>query len=359
LSAAPEVPNAKTRWLRLALDWRIWAGIAIPIVAIAYTLHGVDLHDVATRIADSNPWIVLATIPLQILGLWLRAVRWRWLALSLAPTPLPLRPLFRATALAFMAVNVLPFRLGELARPWLLSQETEVSGAAALGTLVLERAIDFTCVSLMGGIVLLLHAHAMPTWVSSGAAIFAIFTCIPIALIVALRVDETETLALINASLRLFSARLRERAMDLVSEVCRGLAGLRGWRSISRVVLYSALLWGIVLPAPFLLGLLAFDIDLPLRQLLLATFTTSVFVALAVAAPSAPGFFGVFHFACREALGLFGVSRSVAVAYGTVVHLTYWIPVTLIGSVIAAQSGARLGELIAPRVGKGRSAPHR
>ena len=45
-----------------------------------------------------------------------------------------------------MAVNVLPFRLGELARPWLLAQETEVRGAAALGTLVLERAIDFTCV---------------------------------------------------------------------------------------------------------------------------------------------------------------------------------------------------------------------
>jgi hypothetical protein len=359
LNAAPEPPGAKSSWPRLALDWRIWAGIAIPVVAITYTLRGVDLRDVATRIGDANPWIVLATIPFQILGLWLRAVRWRWLALSLAPTPLPLRPLFRATALAFMAVNVLPFRLGELARPWLLAQETEVSGAAAVGTLVLERAIDFTCVSLMGGIVLLVHANAMPAWVSSGAAIFAFFTCIPIALILALRANETGTLALIDSALRLFSTRLRERVMGLVSEVCRGLAGLRGWSAISRVVLYSALLWGVVLPAPFLLGLLAFDIELPLRQLLLATFTTSVFVALAVAAPSAPGFFGVFHFACREALGLFGVSRSVAVAYGTVVHLTYWIPVTLVGSVVAAQSGARLGQLIAPRLGKGRSGPHR
>jgi hypothetical protein len=125
------------------------------------------------------------------------------------------------------------------------------------------------------------------------------------------------------------------------------------------VALHSLLLWGIVLPAPFLLGLYAFGIELEPRQMLLATFTTNVFVALAVAAPSAPGFFGVFHFACREALGLFGVSRPVAVAYGTVVHLTYWIPVTLIGSVIAAQSGARLGELIGPRIGKAPSDPHR
>jgi len=359
LSAAPEAQGAKSGWLRHALDWRIWAGLAIPAAAIAYTLHDVDLRDVATHIGDANPWLVLAMVPLQILGLWVRAVRWRWLSLSLASEPLPLRPLFRATALAFMAVNVLPFRLGELARPWLLAQETEVSGAAAIGTLVLERAIDFTCVSLMGGLVLLLHANAMPAWVSSGAAIFAFFTCIPIALIFALRWNQTGTLALIEGALRLFPARLRERVMDLVSEVCRGLAGLRGWRATSRVVLYSALLWGIVAPAPFLLGLLAFEIEFPPRQLLLATFTTNVFVALAVAAPSAPGFFGVFHFACREALGLFGVSRPVAVAYGTVVHLTYWIPVTLIGSVIAAQSGARLGELIGPRLGKAPSDPHR
>jgi hypothetical protein len=145
----------------------------------------------------------------------------------------------------------------------------------------------------------------------------------------------------------------------MITEVCRGLAGLRGWRATAHVIFQSALLWGVVLPAPFFLGLLAFGIELPPRELLLATFTTSIFVALAIAAPSAPGFFGVFHFACREALGLFGVSRSVAVAYGTLVHMTYWIPVTLIGGVVAAQSGARLGELIAPRLGKAPSDPHR
>ena len=359
MSAANDPRGASSGWLGYALDWRLWVGMAIPVVAIAYTLHDVDLRDVATHIGDANPWIVLAMVPFQILGLWVRAVRWRWLSLSLAPEPLPLRALFRATALAFMAVNVLPFRLGELARPWLLAQETDVRGAAAVGTLVLERAIDFTCVSLMGGFVLIVHANAMPVWVSSGALVFAALTCVPIALIVALRVNEAGTLTLMEALLRPFPVALRERVMDLVSEVCRGLAGLRGFRATLRVALHSALLWGVVLPAPFLLGLFAFGIELAPRQILLATFTTNLFVALAVAAPSAPGFFGVFHFACREALGLFGVSRPVAVAYGTVVHLSYWIPVTLIGSVIAAQSGARLGELIGPRLGKAPSEPHR
>jgi hypothetical protein len=353
------IARASKSVLRFAFDWRIWVGIALPIAAIVYTVHDVDLREVGSHIGDANPWLVLAMVPVHIGGLWLRALRWRWLARSLSEKPLPLRPLFRATALGFMAINVLPFRLGELARPWLLGRETEVRGSAALGTLVLERAIDFTAVSIMGGIVLYLHSKAMPSWVRSGAAIFAVFTLIPVATIAALRINESGSLALIANLLRPFPDGARERVMDLITEMCRGLAGLRGFYATMQVVFQTALLWGVVLPAPFLLGLFAFQIEFPPQTMLLATFTTSVFVALAVAAPSAPGFFGVFHFACREALHLFGVPRAVAVAYGTLVHITYWVPVTLIGFVIAAQTGARLAEIVAPGLGKAPSGDHR
>jgi len=345
--------------LRYAVDWRVWVGVLLPVAMVAITLRGVPVRQVAAHIGDANPWWVLAMVPLHILALYLRALRWRWLARSLSEKPLPIRPLFRATALSFMAINVLPFRLGELARPWLLGRETEVRGSAALGTLVLERAIDFTAVSLLGGIVLYVHTKTMPGWVRSGAAIFAVLSVLPVAVIAALRLDEPRTLALIAWFARPLPEAARSRVMDLVTEVCRGLAGLRGLYATAQVVLQTALLWGVVLPAPFLVGLWAFDIQLAPRTMLLATFTTSVFVALAVAAPSSPGFFGVFHFACREALALFGVPRAVAVAYGTLVHITYWLPVTLIGSVIAAQTGARLAEIVAPGLGKAPSGDHR
>lgn len=345
--------------LRIVKDWRVWVGVLLPIAAVAFTLRGVDVRQVAAHIGDANPWLVLAMVPVHVLALYLRALRWRWLARSLSERPLPIRPLFRATALGFMAINVLPLRLGELARPWLLGRETEVRGSAALGTLVLERAIDFTAVALMGGIVLFVHTKAMPGWVRSGAAIFAFFTLLPVAAIVALRIDERGTLALLAWFLRPFPEGGRARVMDLVTEMCRGLAGLRGFQATAQVIFQTAVLWGIVLPAPFLLGLWAFSIDLPPRTMVLATYTTNVFVALAVAAPSAPGFFGVFHFACREALALFGVPRAVAVAYGTLVHITYWLPVTLIGSVVAAQTGARLAEIVAPGLGKAPSGDHR
>jgi len=84
-----------------------------------------------------------------------------------------------------------------------------------------------------------------------------------------------------------------------------------------------------------------------------------VFTALASAAPAAPGFFGVWHFACREALALFGIAHADGVAYGTALHLTYWLPVTALGMLAAFASGTPLGRLASPPLGKAASEPHR
>jgi uncharacterized membrane protein YbhN (UPF0104 family) len=73
-------------------------------------------------------------------------------------------------------------------------------------------------------------------------------------------------------------------------------------------------------------------IDLgPPTRVIEAAYATLVAVGLAVSLPSAPGFFGVYHTACRLALGLFAVPGDQAVALGTVAHLTFWISVTALG----------------------------
>ncbi len=134
---------------------------------------------------------------------------------------------------------------------------------------------------------------------------------------------------------------------------------MRGGRDLVAVVVYSILIWGVFIPTPFALGLYAFGIDLTPQQALLSVFTTLVFTSLAIAAPSAPGFFGVYHFACREALALFGVSAAVAVGYGTIVHLVYWGPVTLVGLICLLRAGSNLSEIATPSFGKAGVEAHR
>ena len=340
-------------------DWRIWVGFGITVAAIAWTVRGIPLSEVIRSLASATLWPLMLVPVIQILGLWLRSLRWGVLLRSLSDTPIQLGLLFRATSVGFMVMNLLPFRIGELARPWLLSRETEIRGTAALGTVVLERAIDFTALAVIGSFVIFSHQDSLPGWVRTGALIFALLSCIPLGLAVLLRRDEGALLRLTDVILRLGPEAIAAPGRDFAAQLSLGLNSLKSGRDGLRVLFYTFLIWGVLFPIPYALGLLAFGIELPLPDLFLATFTTHVLAALAVAAPSAPGFFGVFHFACRESLALFGIPPAIAVAYGTALHLGYWIPVTLVGLVCAFRSGTRILELADADLGKAPSGPHR
>ena len=62
-----------------------------------------------------------------------------------------------------------------------------------------------------------------------------------------------------------------------------------------------------------------------------AAFTVIAVLSLGVSLPSSPGFVGVFQGFCIVALALFGVSRSVALGFSIVLHVSGYVPVTAIG----------------------------
>jgi uncharacterized membrane protein YbhN (UPF0104 family) len=92
----------------------------------------------------------------------------------------------------------------------------------------------------------------------------------------------------------------------------------------------------------FWLGMLAFGID---TGLVSAIFTEAV-VGFGVAIPSAPGFFGTFHFAANFALTtVYGVPEAESLAFAFAYHFGGWIPITLIGLWYAWKVGLSLGEV--------------
>lgn len=346
--AGPTAPAGSPPARLARSGWRVWLGLAVTALALYWTLRGVAFDELLAELARTHPGWLALLLPWQILGLWVRAARWRHLAAAIAPRPLSVGPFYRATAVGYLAINLFPLRLGELVRPWFLSRETGMGGVAALGTLVLERAIDFATLALIGAAVLLLHTERLPDWVRGAALVFAGLACVPFLLAVALHRGEAATLARLQRVLRKLPPRYAAPLLEILTQVARGLAALEGRRAITRVALYSLLLWAGVLALPFLIGFPALGIELPPGEALLTAYTAHVFTALAIAAPSAPGFVGVYHFACREALGLASVPAANAVAYGTVLHVAYWIPVTLAGVLVTLRSGFRLRELMAP-----------
>ncbi len=68
-------------------------------------------------------------------------------------------------------------------------------------------------------------------------------------------------------------------------------------------------------------------------------------IAIGVAAPQAPGFFGVFEFFGKAGLGLYGVKADAAATWAIGFHFLSYLPITLIGAWYFLRTGLTLTEL--------------
>jgi len=67
-------------------------------------------------------------------------------------------------------------------------------------------------------------------------------------------------------------------------------------------------------------------------------------LAIGVALPAAPGFFGAFEKFGEIGLGVYGVPKAQAVTWAMGYHLLSFVPITVIGAIYAARLGLRLGD---------------
>src|SRR5262249_61013156 len=76
------------------------------------------------------------------------------------------------TSVASMAINLLPMRLGEVVRPWLLSRRTSLGFSTVVGNLIVEKTFDSAVIVFYIHLGLLTTPN-LPLWVRRGAVVTA------------------------------------------------------------------------------------------------------------------------------------------------------------------------------------------
>lgn len=98
-------------------------------------------------------WWTLPAYFVTLLGVaWYRAVRWRFLLRSFAE--IPIRRIVAVSWVGFAAILILPFRIGEIVRPYMIRQKGKVSATAATGTVLAERIVDGLFLSIVLAVAL-------------------------------------------------------------------------------------------------------------------------------------------------------------------------------------------------------------
>lgn len=140
------------------------AASAIITAGIVYTLQkgGLTLVPEGGDFQHVRWW----TLPLYLVTLigmsYFRAVRWRFLLRSFADVPA--RRVLAVSWIGFAAILLMPFRIGEIVRPYMLRDKGKVSMTQATGTVMAERVVDGLFLSIVLAIALILvpTVHPLP-----------------------------------------------------------------------------------------------------------------------------------------------------------------------------------------------------
>ena len=122
---------------------------ALLIVALWRASGSFNLDQVRGAIASARPVALAAALTACIGTLLLRGLRWRRLISSVG-IHISRRAAVEILALSFWVNVILPAKIGDVYRAWLLKQNGGASFARAVGTVVVERAVDLVTVALLG-----------------------------------------------------------------------------------------------------------------------------------------------------------------------------------------------------------------
>lgn len=309
-------------------------------LCMAVALWGLDVDEALSALQAARWTLLIPMFGLYGVAHSLRA----WRLGLLVGQPVPYRRLFAINTIGFLAINVIPLRLGEMVRPYMLSEREGVPFARGIAAILMERLLDMMMLLVMlVGLTFLVELPAEGIVVkgidvvSTGQRLAAVFVALGLlggggmVLIGEPAIRLIERLPL-GGKVAPFARRFREAFLDLARNPARAL-GLLG---------LSALIWAVTVTAVGTV-MAAFP-GLP-TSIGAAWSTWAITISGMTAVPT-PGFFGAYELFCTAALWLWGVDGDLARTFAIVLHLGQLGFIVVVGGIMLVLEGLSLQDLV-------------
>ena len=323
------------RWRNLVISLLVSGGF------LYLAFRNVQLAELGTALGRVNGGWLLVSVAVSLLIMVFRA--WRW-QLELRPLEhVPVGRLWVITAVAYMAINLLPVRLGEIVRPWLLSRRSNVSFSNVVGNIVVEKTVD-SIVLVFYILIGLLTVENLPLWVRRGAMFPAVVAAILVTLVM-LFWWRGETF-IDRWVLHMLPQRFGSNLKKVLASMVEGMRVIPNPGLLLAVFIVSLILWFLPILSSYIM-ILAFDLPVPFS----AALVVFIFVGFGTALPNLPGMIGPYQYACQLALGLFGVSDVEGLAYGLVLNAVQFLTLVAQGLFALPIAGVSFAEIRRAREG--------
>ncbi|MGI9148660.1 MAG: lysylphosphatidylglycerol synthase transmembrane domain-containing protein [Chloroflexota bacterium] len=297
-----------------------------------------EASQILDALRDADWRLIPVAVGLYFVAVWLRSVRW---GLLLPEHAVKTRVLFRALVVGFTVNDLLPLRVGEVARAYLLGRWCGIPYGSTVASLVVERVLDGLSLAMLLLVALTLVPSAPGYLLVVGMLAAGLFlTAAGLLALAAWRASAIKAVARIVA--RFAPRRLGGLIERLAENFARCLALVHSPERLARLLGLSLLAWSLELGLFFVL-LLAFKLP--------ATYPLALLVGsaanFATLVPSSPGYAGTFDAVLVKVLqDVAGIGAVPAFSYDVVVHwVVLYIPVVVVGTLVLWRSHVSFGEI--------------
>lgn len=315
-------------------------GLVVSIVSLFLVARSVNLADAGRIVAGASIGLVILGLGVMSLALALRIVTCFVLVADRGDgSRVGIHRLITPVMVGYLGNLVLPARLGEVVRAYLISRREGLAFGATLGSVALERILDTATLALMAFAAALLIGAA--PWIVQGTGIVAF---VGVILVAALAMTGLQPLGRLLG--RLGSIEVLRSPISALVRVIEPFAhwsgGAHRRRAMGLALGLSLAAWLCSAVMFWLVGQ-AVGASLPVAAAILIMAVT----VLATAIPSAPGYVGTFELAVVTVATSLGVHSDVAFALAVLAHVLSLLPAAAGGSLALTRLGGGLRQLTA------------
>ncbi|MFC1513912.1 lysylphosphatidylglycerol synthase transmembrane domain-containing protein [candidate division KSB1 bacterium] len=310
---------------------KLLIGILISLIFLVWAFRDVDIAQSWNTLKTVKFHYVLLSVILSIVVFIIRSYRWKFLLIL--QKDIPFMSVFSANNIGFFANNVLPFRAGELVRAYVIGRNENIPKSTVLATILVERVLDVLSLLFIAVAAILflpIPQNDEFELIKTSCLILFAIELLVILICYLLLTKREATLNIFNRLLKIFPEKIRNSAHGIIDSFITGLEIFRAAKHFSLLIFTSFLIWLVVL-IQIAVMITAFNINFDLFTLFIASVIVMVFISLILTLPSAPGFVGTYHAAAKTGITMFSVNPDIAISLATILHLSAYIPVTIMG----------------------------
>ena len=311
-------------------------GICISIAGLYYAFRGIDFVQLWKIINQLDIFYGILSLIILLTSNVIRALRWQILAYPI--DKISIKPAFSSIMIGYFGNSILPFRMGEFLRAYVLAEKTSLNVPTAFGTIVTERILDFVGLSLL---ILLTILFYPVDWINQQIIIGVVVLSLTAFVFVFYFKEINEIFLFDLKKIRLLQKSTVLKIIEILERLINGAVAIRSTNKVMLIFLYTVLIWLMYCFSTYF-ALLSTGISIKWYEVCVLMISTS----LAISVPAAPAYVGTYHATVVYVLTTFFLINQLdAQASAIIIHGLGTIPFIIIGALYFINSSLSTKEI--------------